>query len=397
MGRPRSPLGTYGEIRAYRQGKGWIARTLFMDYDGVRRQVQKAGPTKAAAVAHLKEALRDRRTSVAGGGELTPQDRLALAAAAWWSEDVIAAGKLSLSTREHYERILSKQLIPGIGALKIKELTVGSASRWLRTVEDKHGPATAKLARSVLSGVAGYCTRRDLLPQNPVRDTSAITVKTDTKPALEPDDVRTLRSRLAADPVAVARDLPEFVDIMLATGVRISEAAAFRPIDLHMWRNASVDEEEMARIDVSGNIVRVTGRGLVRQDHRDENSKLRVRTLKLPQWAVEMLKDRIAEMVEGGLLMIEGPLFPAPRGGWRDRSNTARDLRDAFDAAGYGWVTSHTFRRTVATVADRAGLSPTAGAAQLGHRRPSMTQDRYHDRRYTDTGVAGVLEAFGDG
>lgn len=45
------------------------------------------------------------------------------------------------------------------------------------------------------------------------------------------------------------------------------------------------------------------------------------------------------------------------------------------DAEAFGWVTSHTYRRTVATRLDDAGLSACAIADHLGHAKPSMTQD----------------------
>ena len=44
-------------------------------------------------------------------------------------------------------------------------------------------------------------------------------------------------------------------------------------------------------------------------------------------------------------------------------------------------VTTHSFRKSVATLTDDRGLSATRiGADQLGHARPSMTQDRYMAR-----------------
>ncbi len=66
-------------------------------------------------------------------------------------------------------------------------------------------------------------------------------------------------------------------------------------------------------------------------------------------------------------------MFPAPLGGWRDPSNTQADLRDAFTAAGFEWVTTHVFRKTVATLMDHAGLSSRAAADQLGHANTSVT------------------------
>ena len=40
-------------------------------------------------------------------------------------------------------------------------------------------------------------------------------------------------------------------------------------------------------------------------------------------------------------------------------------------------MTTHSFRKTVATLIDEEGLSARVGADQLGHSKVSMTQDRY--------------------
>jgi hypothetical protein len=45
------------------------------------------------------------------------------------------------------------------------------------------------------------------------------------------------------------------------------------------------------------------------------------------------------------------PVFPAVMGGLRDPSNTQADLRDAFRAAGYPWLTRHSLRKTTAIYA----------------------------------------------
>jgi integrase len=59
-------------------------------------------------------------------------------------------------------------------------------------------------------------------------------------------------------------------------------------------------------------------------------------------------------------------------------------------------VTSHLFRKTAATILDEAGLSARAVADQLGHARPSMTQDVYLARRILNPRAAEALErAFG--
>jgi integrase len=78
-------------------------------------------------------------------------------------------------------------------------------------------------------------------------------------------------------------------------------------------------------------------------------------------------------------------VFPSPAGQLRDPSNTQADLRAALDRAGYPWVTSHTFRKTVASRLDDAGFSIRHIADQLGHARLSTTLDRYLGRRAVTT------------
>ena len=123
---------------------------------------------------------------------------------------------------------------------------------------------------------------------------------------------------------------------------------------------------------------------------QDEAPKTRAgcRTLVLSSWAVEMLRLRPPGRPDQ-------TVFCSVPGGLRDRDNVIGDLRNALNAAGFEWVTSHTFRRTVATLMDQSGLSARAAADQLGHSHPSLTQDVYYGRRIANTGAADVLEVFG--
>ncbi len=73
---------------------------------------------------------------------------------------------------------------------------------------------------------------------------------------------------------------------------------------------------------------------------------------------------------------------------------SSRRSANVFERAGYPGITSHTFRRTVATLMDEAGLSARAAADQLGHAKISMTQDHYFGRPVAPTGAARVLEAL---
>ena len=55
--------------------------------------------------------------------------------------------------------------------------------------------------------------------------------------------------------------------------------------------------------------------------------------------------------------------------------------------------TAHSFRKTAATILDEAALSARLVADQLGHSRPSMTQDVYMGRHAVDSQAALALDA----
>jgi integrase len=55
-------------------------------------------------------------------------------------------------------------------------------------------------------------------------------------------------------------------------------------------------------------------------------------------------------------------------------------------------VSTHSVRKTVATLIDDAGLSARIGADHLGHAKVSMTQDRYMSRGRVHTQVAELLD-----
>ena len=130
-------------------------------------------------------------------------------------------------------------------------------------------------------------------------------------------------------------------------------------------------------------LIRIKEVGLVRKSTK---SKAGERTLRLPAFALSML--RRPKLKAGG----RGPAFPDSEGGWRDPSNTSRDLRNARGSEEFAWVTSHVFRKPAATDMDRAGLTARQIADQLGHAKVSMTQENYLGRRLTSRRTAQTLD-----
>src|SRR5687767_1677795 len=164
MGRPPLALGTAGAVRFYKTATGYRARVLMRDYDGAVRAVERRGPTKAAAERALKTTLRDR-SPVHASGEVTADSRVSALAEVWYA----GLGDLSPVTMQAYRDRLDRQILPALGQLRLRELSIGVLDRHLRLVAEKHGVSTARTCRSVLSGMCTLAARHDALTQNPVR------------------------------------------------------------------------------------------------------------------------------------------------------------------------------------------------------------------------------------
>lgn len=185
------------------------------------------------------------------------------------------ADEKSPGTQELYRYALDLRIIPGLGELRVREVTVGRVGKLLADVRDNHGPMAAKRVRTVLNGMMTLAARHDAIASNPVRNSGRTTGTRPQKPAtaLELDQVRNLRSRLAADQRALDWDLPDFVDVMLATGLRIGEASAIT------WDAFNLDAQT---VEVRGTVIRVKGKGLVVKPK--PKTKAGYRTLRLPAW-----------------------------------------------------------------------------------------------------------------
>ena len=117
------------------------------------------------------------------------------------------------------------------------------------------------------------------------------------------------------------------VAFMLATGARIGEACALR------WSDVDFDHQ---LVSITGTVIRIPGKGLVISTTKTTTSN---RVLQLPGWIVGMLRSRCGTTAKN-LRADVTPVFPAPLGGLRDRSNTQAHLREAFKKelkkAGFG-------------------------------------------------------------
>jgi integrase len=251
-----------------------------------------------------------------------------------------------------------------------------------------------------LSLLLGMAVRHGALAANPIRDTAKISTGRRARPrALTAEQESAMLLKVAADEQAREADVPDLVEFLDGTGCRIGEALGVR---------AEVVDLEAGVLEVCATTVRLKGKGTVLQLHPKTAAGWRV--IALPNHLVELCRRRMAMpwphgdrkitviTEEGDEVEHEagdvGLLFPGLFGGVRNPSNANRDIRQALDrvdAEAFSWVTTHTFRKTVATRLDDAGLSARAIADHLGHAKPSMTQDVYMGRSVASAQAAEIL------
>lgn len=385
MPRAPMPIGTWGLIRTYPVGQDLKGKPLrvramakYRDYDGVVRLVEASGKSATHATQNLRTKLQNR-AGAGRHGELTGLTRFSDAAELWLRkmEGLVADGRRSPGTVDTYRRQLRNHVLPALGEVRLGEATTPLIDKVVGAIKADVSPATARTCRSVISGVLGLAVRYGAIAHNPVRDVERIESRPSRAPrALSPAERVELLAHLQSDDKARRRDLPDVVFFMLATGVRIGEALGV------IWSQVDL---EAGTVQITSTLIRIKGEGLLRKGTKSAAGE---RTLPLPLSAVAVLRRRF---MTGARL--DQPVFPDVNGGFRDPANVRRELREARGTEALAWITSHTFRKTAATILDEAALSARLVADQLGHSRTSMTQDFYLGRRSVDSQAADALEA----
>jgi integrase len=194
---------------------------------------------------------------------------------------------------------------------------------------------------------------------------------------LTAEQLRELLPKLRASQFCRDYDLVDPITLLIATGLRESELLGL------LWSDFNADD---ATLTVTGKVARPVGQGMQRYD--TTKSEAGLRTLPLPRFAVDMLTARRHLPYLGEQTVI----FPSTAGTLRDPNNFNTLWRRVRDDLGVPGVTTHSFRKSLATLIDDEGLSARIGADHLGHSNVSMTQDRYMSRGRVHPQVAALLD-----
>jgi integrase len=383
------PVGTFGRIDFYTIGPKRVrARAHIRDYDGVRRPVTRYGPTRAVAERRLREALRDRTGPTEGA--VTSETKLRELAGVWLAE--VKASDLADGSKQLYERDLEMKVLPALGGLTCREADVPACDRFLKAVRDNSGSSKARSCKTVLSLMMQLAVRHGAIQTNPVREVARIPRGHRRKArALATEQQDLIRDKVQVDDIAGIDqdDVADLIEVLDGTGMRIGEALGLRAphrCDDPICADGSTGPQPGV-IEVNAIAVRLKGGASIQSRPKSEAGW---RVIAVPANVVAVCDRRAILSWPGNPHSL---FFPTKLGGPRDASNANTRIKQAATRVDkdLAWVTSHTFRKTVATRMDEAGLSARAIADHIGHSNPSMTQDVYMGRGVAVAEAATIL------
>ena len=246
MSRPRTPIGTFGEIgfstaASERSAPAPGCATTTGGSDACRRPARRHGRRACPQVK-----ITRRGTYTSREGELAPdspsQHRSRSGSPTWtWK------ASLPPSTRALYERNMRQLVMPAFEHYTLREITIGRVDRFLKSLANK-SYSRAKQAKTVLDLALGLAVHYEAMKHNPVRESEAdeescrlkrvmALTHRDQLEAIRPA-ARAWRRGTGALRAGPDGQLEQIIEVMLGTSARIGEVLAIRKCDIHITRFA---------------------------------------------------------------------------------------------------------------------------------------------------------------
>jgi integrase len=364
-------IGKY-EASIYPEGGGFTgAVSCGFDATGKRLRVKRKGRTKAQVKDKLREVVDDLEAGVTAGLGYTVKGAV---------EDFLDKGLKgkSKATVDNYRSLVGKNLIPQIGALKLKELTADRLDVWIDERAGELSTRSLRLIHQILERSIRHAQARDKVRRNVA---SLITIPEGQ--AGRPSQAMTLDqavSLLGALGSGADFRLSAYVILSLLTGVRTEEARA-----LH-W----------AEVDLEAGTVAVYRSVRAKGDTKTRRSR---RVLQMPRKVTAALKEhrkrQAAERLRAGEAWQDHDLvFCRADGTPLDRRQVRREFAEITRAAGLGEAWSpRELRHSFVSILSASDV-PLEDISQLvGHVSTSVTETVYrHEIRPALTKGATAMD-----
>jgi len=357
-----------GSLWQRRDGR-WEGRVqLGWSPDGRRQYRSVIARTQLEAVARLK-TVRDQ---VEDGLPVAPAGLTVRTYLVRWLDD--ASPRLRASTFARYAGLVSGQLIPQLGRLKLAKLTPGDVGRMMAEVQAGGLSArTASHCRAVLRAALSDAERDGLIHRNVARLSDAPHLAAPQPVVLSAGDVHNLLDA-CGDP-----GLRRLAVVAITTGLRLGEQLGLRWDDIDFERRC---------LHVRTTLQRIAGAYSL----SEPKSATSRRVVALPDSALEVLRDErreqlAAQLAAGGRRHqpIAGLTFTTGTGAPRSGTSLTHLFQDALASAGLPKLRWHDLRAAHGALLLAGGTDISVVSRKLGHSSVSLTSRHYG-------GVADALQ-----
>lgn len=361
------------------QRQRWKARaTVGYDGRGKRMYLTRYGTSPSAALTRLRKALAERERGMTRTAE---RYTVGEAARDWLEFGLEGRHPATVAS---WTGVVENHVIPGLGAIKVKDLTARHVEVWLHELASRTGRATLVKARSAIR----RALRRAVLHELAIRNVAEYVDLPQGRPG------RPSKSFNAAQADAILRGtrdhrMHSYIVLSLLTGARTEEMRALS------WDHVQLDQ----RGGVPPHLM------VWRSTRRRGETKTRKsrRTLALPRLCIEALElQRIRQLAEkeaaGSSWAETGLVFTTTLGGPMDVNNVRRDFRTALhgiDGITADDWTPRELRHSFVSLLSDAGVPIEEISRLVGHAGTSVTELIYrHQIRPVVQGGAEVMDSL---
>jgi integrase len=364
-------IGKY-EGTIYPEDNGYIgAIDLGCDGKGNRKRLKRRGRTKEIVKDKLKKAVAELEAGIETSDDYTVEQAF---------RDWLARGTkgLSAKTINDYRSLAESNLIPFIGATKLKSLTADNVDDWL---EDRANHVTTRTMQA-LHSILRRSIRRAQARDKIMRNVATLVDTPEGKKDGRPSKAMTLEEAMSVMESAQQDPLHAYVVLSFMTGVRTEEARALLWSHVVAWVPEVKEWRQVAEAGFRHEKFAVYVWRSVREDGDTKTEKSR-RTLEIPDDVARALKEhharQAAQRLEAGQAWHDNDLvFCTSAGTALDAANVRRSFRRITKAAGLGgnW-TPRELRHSFVSIMSDNGVPIEQIADLVGHKTTVVTQKVY--------------------
>jgi integrase len=293
-----------------------------------------------------------------------------------WLSTTIEPNCLSVNTAASYRGIVEHHLIPSLGKLRLRDITVLDVDHLLHEkYEAGLSGSTVQRIRMILVKALRHAERRDLVHRNVAALTDLRRTQRREGRSLTPEQARALLKTSESHRLGIT------VHLGLYLGLRPGEVLGLQ------WSDIDLEARTLS----------------VRRSLKRENNQLRlgppktagsVRTLKMSEQLTSALRHHLSEQHRRKEVACElwrdyGLVIPTEVGTPIDPSNARRALNEMCEQAGIGHWSPNELRHSFASLMSLAGAPMEEVADAMGHVDTRMTSQVY---RHNLKSVVDVAE-----